>query len=112
MSRLLQKTELRDRCDLLLAFEHEVEVIDQSVLHLLARNDRVDQTVFQQELRGLKSGRKFRLRRVFNDTWPGKTDHRAGLRQIQITNTRETGHHPGVRGMSQNADVRQSTLGV
>jgi len=96
MSRLFQKTELSSG-GAFLTFEHEIEIVNQPVFHLLPGNNRVDQPMFQKELGGLKSGRKFRLGRILNHTRPGETDHRARLSHIQITHGGETRHYARVR---------------
>src|SRR4051812_45815198 len=56
---------------------HEVQVVTQSVLHFLARHDRIDQSMVQKKLGRLKAGRKFGLGRIFDHARAGEPDHRS-----------------------------------
>ena len=86
----------------------EVEILDQPLLHFLARHDGVDQAVIEQEFGGLKAGRQFGLGGVLDDARPGKADHRARLGDDQIAHAGVAGHHAGGGGMGEHADVGQA----
>ena len=95
-----------------MALHHEVQVENEAILHFFAGNDRVDQSVIEEELGGLEAGRKFRLRGVFNDAGAGETDHRAGFGEVKVPDAGEAGHDTGVSWMRKNADVRKASFGV
>src|SRR5262245_35455613 len=80
------------------------DVVGELLLHFLARDDGVDESVVQKKLSSLKSGRQFSLRGVLDDSRAGKTNHGARFGKDQVTDRCETGHNTGHGRIGQNAD--------
>src|ERR1051325_3426923 len=94
-TKAAQAVRSPDGRDLALSLSEEVEVVDQTILHFLARDDGIDEAMFDKELRGLKARRQLGLSGVLDHARAGEADHRARFGDDQVAEAGVTGHYAG-----------------
>src|SRR5277367_1330005 len=87
--------------------DEEVESLCDVRLQFFARDDGVEETVFEEEFGGLKTFGKFLADGLFDDARAGKTDERAGLRNIQIAEHRVAGGDASGGGVGEYRNERE-----
>src|SRR5882762_2491188 len=79
-------------------------------LQVLAMNDGVEEPVLQKKFRRLKTFGKFLADGLFNDARPGKTDERAGLGDVDVTQHGIARGDAAGRGIGEDGNKRQADL--
>src|SRR5277367_2101295 len=87
--------------------DEKVEGLGDVRLQFLARNDGVEETVLEEEFGGLKTFGQLLADGLFDHARAGKTDERAGLRNIQIAEHRVTGGDATGGGIGEDGNERE-----
>src|SRR5271155_5169897 len=87
--------------------DEEVEGLGYVGLQFLARDDGVEETVFEEELGGLETFGQFLADGLFDDARSGEADERAGLGNIQIAEHRVTGGDAARGGIGEDGNERE-----
>jgi len=82
------------------------------VLHLLARDDLVDEAVLEEEFGGLEAFGQFFLRGFLDDAGAGEADTGAGFGEDDIAEGGEAGHDASHGGVGEDGEVGEVGLGV
>src|SRR2546423_921203 len=90
---------------------HMAQQLAHSALEISAMHNRVEHSMIEEELRRLKAVGQVLPKGLFDDAWSGEPDHRAGLGEDSITKHGVTRAHASGRGIRENGDVRNATLG-
>src|SRR5580704_12533052 len=87
--------------------DEEIEGLGDVRLQFLARDDGVEESVLEEEFGGLKTFREFLADGLFDHARAGKTDERAGLRNIQVAEHRVTGSDAASGGIGEDGNERE-----
>src|SRR5277367_698505 len=84
--------------------DEKVEGLGDVRLQFLARDNGVEETVVEEEFGGLKTFGQLLADGLFDHARAGKTDERAGLRNIQIAEHRVTGGDAAGGGIGEDGN--------
>src|SRR5712692_920872 len=87
--------------------QKEIEGAGDEGLEVLAVDDGVEETVFEEEFGALKSFGEFLADGLFDDARTGETDECAGLADVEVTEHGEAGGDTAGGGIGEHGNVRQ-----
>src|SRR6266849_3193285 len=85
--------------------QKEIERAGDEGLEVLAVDDGVEKTVFEQEFGTLKSFGKFLADGLLDDARAGETDERAGFADVEVAEHGEAGGNAAGGGVGEHGDV-------
>src|SRR5277367_1361321 len=103
-SRPSEKSARTDSSYVIRLADEEIEGLADVRLQFLARDDGVEETVFEEEFGGLETFGKFPADGFVDHARAGKTDQRAGLRNIQIAEHRVAGGDAAGGGIGEDGN--------
>src|SRR5216684_5419700 len=87
--------------------QKEIEGAGDEGLEVLAVDDGVEETVFEEEFGALKSFGEFLADGLLDDAGAGKTDERAGFANVEVAEHGEAGSDAAGGGVGEHGDIRQ-----
>src|SRR6267143_3366535 len=87
--------------------QEQVEGAGDEGLELLAVDDGVEETVFEEEFGALKSFGEFLADGLLDDARAGKTDERAGFADVEVAEHGEAGGDAARGGVGEHRDIGQ-----
>src|SRR5579859_3436938 len=90
-----------------ISIQQHVKAVRNEGLQVLPMHHRIQEPVFQQELRPLESFRQFLADGLFDYARPGKSNQRARLSDVDVAEHRETRRHSSGRWVREQRNVRQ-----
>src|SRR6266852_4726916 len=87
--------------------QKEIEGAGDEGLEVLAVDDGVEKTVFEEEFGTLKSFGKFLADGLLDDARAGETDERAGFADVEVAEHGEAGGNAAGGGIGEHGDVGQ-----